>query len=236
MGHGQKSPNANLVRLKPCSRIMPSHPPLFPQREWRRPKERVEPVFWIREIRLLYRLEAGNDAEIRRVELHRGLNVVWARPTAADESNPEVRGRGHDVGKSSFCRLIRHLLGELHYGNEQLRTGIAATEQLQHTCVIGEIIIGGEPWTVARPLYPGARPFALKGVRLDDSFARPASERIRHEDFVLELEKCVVSSFVVQTFDDAGNKPIQWLHVLQWLGAWSCAAPEIRTLRVPTRR
>jgi hypothetical protein len=196
---------------------MPATPPLFPQRNWLRPTDAVEPMFWIREIRLLYRLEAGEDAEIRRIELHRGLNVVWARPASADESNPEMRGRGHDVGKSSFCRVIRHLLGERHYGNEQLRKGIAVTDKLQDSWVIGEIVIDGESWTVARPLYAGAHPFALKGVRLDDSFGRPASERIRHEDFVLELERRVIRSFAVQTFDDAGKQPILWLHVLQWL-------------------
>jgi hypothetical protein len=195
---------------------MASTPSLFPQRDWLQPSKTVEPVFWIREVRLLYRLEAGEDAEIRRIELHRGLNIVWAKPAAPDESNPELRGRGHDVGKSFLCRLIRHLLGEQHYGNEQLRKGIAASDQLQHAWVIGEIILNKEEWTAARPLYTGARPFALKGP-IDSSFTRPASERIRHEDFIAELERRVIESFAVQTFDDAGKRPIQWLHVLQWL-------------------
>ena len=195
---------------------MSSTPSLFPQRDWPQPTKSVEPAFWIKEVRLLYRLEAGEEAEIRRIELHRGLNIVWAKPAAADEDNPELRGRGHDVGKSSLCRLIRHLLGEVHYGNEQLRKGIAASDQLEHAWVLGEIILDNEAWTLARPLYAGARPFAAKGP-IDDSFAQPASERVRHEDFIAGLERRVIQSFPVQTFDDAGKQPIQWLHVLQWL-------------------
>jgi hypothetical protein len=190
---------------------------LFNERDWLSPSAIKEPVLWVREVRLLYRLEPGDKAEIRRVVLHRGVNIVWAKPADPDEADPAARGRGHDVGKTSFCRLIRYLLGEEHYGNEELKTAIAAKESLNRAWVLGEVILDGELWAVARPLYTGAHHFAIKGLSIDQAIAVPASDRLPHKDFVTAIENKVVGNFAVQTFDDGGQRPIQWLHVLQWL-------------------
>jgi septal ring factor EnvC (AmiA/AmiB activator) len=190
---------------------------LFAQRDWLNPTEPREPILWIQQIRLLYRLEADQNAEIRRVNLQRGLNIVWAKPADADEANPAARGRGHDVGKTSFCRLIRYLLGEEHYGNEDLRLAIAGNEKFGRAWVLGEIVLDGKIWTVARALYTGAHHFAIRGATIDDVLVKPPSERSRYEDFVTEVGKKIVGKFAVRTFDDAGQRPILWLHVLQWL-------------------
>lgn len=187
------------------------------ERDWLNPSSAREPLIWVQQVRLLYRFEAGDDAEIRRILLHRGINIVWAKPADIDEPNPQARGRGHDVGKTSFCRLIRYLLGEDHYGNKKLRQAISNSEKLNRAWVVGEVFVDGECWTVARPLYTGAHHFALGGVSIDESFDKPASERIRHEDFVAELQRKLISRFAVQTFDDVGLRPIRWVHVLQWL-------------------
>lgn len=190
---------------------------LFNERDWLSPSATKEPVLWVREVRLLYRLEPGDKAEIRRVVLHCGVNVVWAKPAEPDEADPAARGRGHDVGKTSFCRLIRYLLGEEHYGNEELKTAIAAKESLNRAWVLGEVLLDGELWAIARPLYTGAHHFAMKGLSIDQTIAAPASDRLPHKDFVTAIENKVVGNFAVQTFDDGGQRPIQWLHVLQWL-------------------
>lgn len=174
-------------------------------------------MLWIQQIRLLYRLEPDQNAEIRRINLQRGLNIVWAKPADPDETDPAARGRGHDVGKTSFCRLIRYLLGEEHFGNEDLRLAIAGNEKFSRAWVLAEITLDGQLWTVARALYTGAHHFAIRGATIDEAVVRPASERSRHEDFVTEIRKKLVGKFAVQTFDDAGQRPILWLHVLQWL-------------------
>jgi hypothetical protein len=121
------------------------------------------------------------------------------------------------VGKTSFCRLIRYLLGEEHYGNEDLRLAIVAKESLSRAWVLGEIILNGDAWVVARPLYAGARHFAIKGISIEQAITASPADRSRYEDFVAAVENKVVGNFAVQTFDDAGQRPIQWLHVLQWL-------------------
>lgn len=123
---------------------MSTNKSLFPQRDWLNPVAPREPMLWLRQIRLLYRLEAATSAEIRRINLQRGLNIVWAKPADPDEANPRSRGRGHDVGKTSFCRLIRFLLGEEHYGNEDFRFAIARNEKFSRAWVVGEIVLDGE--------------------------------------------------------------------------------------------
>ena len=176
-----------------------------------------EPVFWIKEIRLLNRFEPGEDAEIRRIPLHHGLNIIWAKPSDPDEPDPAARGRGHDVGKSTFCRLIRDLLGEPRFGTEATRRALAATDKLDHPWVLGEIIVSGETWSVARPLYSGGHPFAMRNTHMDDALVSAPSDRLKHEDFVAHLQGEVLKNFPVQSFDTKNERPIRWLHLLQWL-------------------
>lgn len=190
---------------------------LLPKRDWLKPVAQSEPVLWVREVRLLFRLESGQQAEIRRVKFQLGVNIVWAKPAHPDEPDPAARGRGHDVGKTSLCRLIRYLLGEEPFGREALRQAISAKESLSRAWVLGEVVLDGKPWAVARPLYVGAHPFAMEGADLDQLLDAPAKDRRAHDDFVEAVERRVVGNFAVQTFDDDGQKPIQWLHVLQWL-------------------
>lgn len=190
---------------------------LFEKRDWLSPNAPREPMLWIQQMRLLYRFDSDPSAEIRRVILHRGLNIVWAKPANPDESDPAARGRGHDVGKTSFCRLIRYLLGEEHYGNQELKEAIAGNDKFSRAWVLGEVRLNGELWTVARALYTGAHHFAIRGATIHQAIVKPASERLRYEDFVAEIGENVIGKFAVQTFDDAGQRPIRWLHVLQWL-------------------
>ena len=151
----------------------------FEERDWLNPLTTCEPLIWIKEVRILRCLEAGEDAEIRRITLHRGLNIVWAKPADPDEPNPSERGRGHDVGKTTFCRLIRFLLGEDPYGSESFRAGVAANESLSRAWVVGEVLLDGEPWAVARALYPGAHHFAIKGRTVDEGREIPKLQRCR---------------------------------------------------------
>src|SRR6187402_2379771 len=190
---------------------------LIMDRDWLKPSTTPDALLWIREVRLLYRFELGDKAEIRRIPLQRGLNIVWAKPSKANEPTPEARGRGHDVGKTSFCRLLRYLLGEEHYGSEDLRAAISGRDSLNRAWVVAQVEIDRETWAVARPLYTGAHHFAIKGVTIDAMLVAPASDRLAHKDFVKIVENKVVGRFAVQTFDNAGQLPVQWLHVLQWL-------------------
>jgi archaellum component FlaC len=196
---------------------MQSDSDLIPDRDYLSISDPPQPAFWIREIRLLDRLESGEAAEIRRIPLQLGLNIVWAKPSDPDEPNPENRGRGHDVGKTTFCRLIRHLLGESRYGTETTRKALSLCENLDHPWVVGEVVVSGETWTVGRPLYSGGHPFAVRAKAIDDALQVTPGDRLKHEEFVAHLQSEVLNSLPVHSFDTKGQRPIRWLHLLQWL-------------------
>src|SRR4051812_10139302 len=84
---------------------------------WLKPLTSKTPVFCISEIRILRQLSAHGDDEIRKIPLRKGINIVWSPPgeVGGDERQ---RGRGHAAGKTSFCRAVRYILGEKHYGNK----------------------------------------------------------------------------------------------------------------------
>src|SRR5690606_22577712 len=109
---------------------------------------------------------------------------VWAKPSDPDEPTPENRGRGHDVGKTTFCRLIRHLLGESRYGTETTRKALSLCKNLDHPWVVGEIVVSGETWTIGRPLYSGGHPFAVRKKKIDEALQLPSGDRLKHEEFV----------------------------------------------------
>ena len=70
-----------------------------------------EPLFWIREIRLLAKWGAEGTDEIRRINLRKGLNVIWSPPREIVD-NEDQRISGHASGKTTFCRMLRYVLGD----------------------------------------------------------------------------------------------------------------------------
>ncbi|QTN31227.1 hypothetical protein HZ994_02405 [Akkermansiaceae bacterium] len=196
---------------------MPSDPELIPDKDYLKVVNPPPALFWFRDIRLFNRLDAEAAQEIRRIPLSRGLNIVWAKPSDPDESDPEARGRGHDVGKTTFCRLIRYLLGEKHYGTESTRRALSTSDKLDRPWVVGELELSGETWTIGRPLYSGGHPFAVRGKGLDEAIAMPAAERSKHEEFITHLQQEALKDFPVRSFDAQELRPLRWLHLLQWL-------------------
>ena len=85
-----------------------------PPQQLRPSAERSAPAFWVRRLRILSELKAGEEYVVRDVELRRGLNIVWAAHQSAGADNALFRDgvAGHTAGKSTFCRLLRHVLGD----------------------------------------------------------------------------------------------------------------------------
>ncbi len=193
---------------------------LFPElnqtKDWLNPPSGVEPAFWISEVRLLSRLSADKDAVIRSIKLQKGLNIIWSEGSEVDGPT-EQRGRGHGAGKTSFCRIIRYLLGEKHYGNRFIRERMAVNESLSRAYVTAEIWIGNVRWGVAKPLYQGGRHFAVPGVDINGAITSDPSERYTHEQFVAEIESAVLSRLEVTEFDVTTGRKIRWGHILQAL-------------------
>lgn len=189
-------------------------PELNPTKDWLNPPSSTEPAFWIAELRLLSRLSTESDAVIRTISLQKGLNILWSEGSEVD-GPVDQRGRGHGAGKTSFCRAIRYILGEKHYGNRFIRERMAANQELSRAYVTAEIWIGNVRWGVARPLYQGGRHFAVPGVDINGAISSDPSERYTHEQFVAQLEEAVLSRLSVKEFDAEAGHKIRWGHVIQ---------------------
>lgn len=183
---------------------------------WLKPLTTKTLVFWISEIRILRQLSTHGDDEIRKIPLQKGINIVWSPPgeVGGDERQ---RGRGHAAGKTSFCRAVRYILGEKHYGNKFISAKIADSVGLARAYVVAQVWIGDIPWAVARPLYQGGRHFSIPNTTLDEALAAEPSSRFTHEDFVTALNEAVLSGWEIRHFDTKGEQAIKWMHVLQAL-------------------
>src|SRR5262245_579998 len=85
-----------------------------------------EPLVWVRRLVLLREFKPGEENVIRQIELRPGLNILWARPRTG-KGAPKLGEKGvygHASGKTTFCRMLRFVLGEKHFGNGDLQDRI----------------------------------------------------------------------------------------------------------------
>jgi hypothetical protein len=182
-------------------------------REIKPAKKRGAPQIWFQQIAILRKLEAGHENEIRRMSLKRGLNILWAPP-----ENPSAEVRmyedgisGHASGKTLFCRILRYLLGEQNYGNDDMVQAVC--EKFPELWVLGEVVVTGQLWLAARPLTEGPHKFALKGKTIDD-YLREKPARGSFEDFVTAVEEAACGELPGR---EEANELLRWRYLLPWL-------------------
>jgi hypothetical protein len=178
---------------------------------------RTEPALWIARLLLLRELRIAEDTVIQDIRLRRGLNILWAPPSPAapqtDGAPPPEPSRltGHSAGKTTFCRLIRYLLGESRFGTQ--RTQDRIRDKLESGWVVGEVIVEGERWIVGRPFARGIHPFAARG---DSAEAVVAAPHGSYQDLLAALAAAVTAKLPVKTLPHA-RSPLTWDLVLAWL-------------------
>ncbi len=179
----------------------------------RRSEGERSPAFWIEEIRLLRSLSPKPRQELRRITFRRGVNIVWAPPLETDD--PEARFSGHAAGKTSLCRLIRYLLGELKCGGPFLNERLRA--QLPRGWAVARIWIDDQPWIVARPFTGRKRSLCAQTSDLDGWLVSdPAATADDFERFRVTLHQAVLEPLAVKTYGGSGES-IRFLHLLGWL-------------------
>jgi hypothetical protein len=106
---------------------------------------RVEPRVWVQRLTLYESLEPL--LEIRTVELHPGINIIWGLEGDLADGNFQP---GHGVGKTTFCRLIRYCLGEDSFGQRH------AVKEIRYSFADGyvaaDVRVENRTWSVLRPL------------------------------------------------------------------------------------
>lgn len=192
-------------------------PGIDPLQQLRPSAERAAPAFWVRRLRILRELKAGDEHVVRDVELRRGLNIVWAAHHSAGADNKLFRDgvAGHTAGKSTFCRLLRHVLGDGGFAPDGVKRRIRS--KLPTAWVAAEVIINDVTWVVARPLGIGRSPFCLRDRSIDDVTDENAG-RIDYQEFVDALAGGTMVLLASTQFPSTDeDKPVAWAHVLPWL-------------------
>jgi len=213
---------------------MPLQPELFPRTSGFHPSPSLqEPRLWVRELRIYRVLSPGTSNLLRRIQLQRGLNVLWAKPRQRLQNGQGYAGgvSGHGTGKTTFCRFLRYVLGEGTFGNDEQRTRLRDT--FPEGWVVGEVFLDGTPWIVCRPFKVGPASYAYRNRTLDTLFSSEDG-RESIDFYKAELTRVLAEPLPVTTFATSPT-PIDWPHVLQWLTRdQECRFSGIAELRHPS--
>ena len=190
-------------------------PGLDPPRQVRTASARPEPCVWLRKLCVVRELQPGSDHIVRSIEMRLGLNILWAPPKQTEDGNALFRDAvaGHTAGKTTFCRLIRYVLGEQTFAADSTRRRIR--EKFPSGWVLGEVVVAGKLWTAARPFAVGAHPFAVPESTVQDVLDGNV-ERLDFQSFVNEIEAATVALLPARRFPATDN-PVRWEHLLPWL-------------------
>ncbi len=195
---------------------MPRQEELFPPTTGFHPDTSLsEPRLWVREMRIYRVLAPGEGNLLRQITLRPGLNILWARPRDRTQA-PQLHApgvSGHATGKTTFCRFVRHLLGEAAFGNDEQRARLR--QVLPDGWLVGEVRIDGETWLVCRPFKIGSHAAIYRGRAIENLFADDDG-RVSIEDYRTRLDEVLAEPLPVATFATSPT-PITWAHLMQWL-------------------
>ncbi len=171
-----------------------------------------EPLFWIKEIRVLSNMNSSAGSLIRTVKFRTGLNIVWSPPTD-NEPTADQRLSGHASGKTTLCRMRRYVLGEQKIGTENFRNAI--THKYPDGVVAAEVRLAGETWSVARPFtaWTSAKGWARRGVALD-AFLAESCDAAPYEEFKTALESAAKKIVPFDKLPD--GSPLTLWHYFPW--------------------
>jgi len=190
---------------------------MFPQlaRQTNPGSDIQEPQLWFRELRLLRQAKPDISKEnlIRKFEFRAGLNVLWAEPEPAD-SDLEISGlyadgfSGHATGKTLFCRILRHLIGDTNFSTQSDLYAIQG--EFIELWAVADIRLDGKSWIVGRAMTGPGKDFSTADKSMDVVLG---AEELRgdYKAFQDALEKSCAASTHSLHPDDG------WRHLLPWL-------------------
>lgn len=147
---------------------------------------RTEPVFWIRRVVILERLDPFE--KVNEFPFKRGLNIVFGEEKG---SWRDIKASGHGVGKTSLCRLIRYCLGEPHFGRR--RVVAAIRQDLPAGWVGAELSVGGKSWAVLRPFAVGPWSRAARDTSVED-LALQRQQVVPYSEFEAALSSALMAN------------------------------------------
>jgi hypothetical protein len=190
--------------------------------------ERAAPALWVRRIQVVREMRVGDQYVVRDVRLRRGLNIIWAPPVAREPKLFESGVAGHTAGKTTFCRLVRYVLGEGTFASDSTRKRIRAA--FPSGWVLAEVFLEDELWIVGRPFAVGAHSFCANSSTIESLFAE--AERRDYKFFRERLTEITLAQLGSMRFPT--EETIRWEHLLPWLARdQECRFGDFLTWRDP---
>jgi hypothetical protein len=172
------------------------------------PAIRALPRLWVERVWLLESREPLTV--VREVALRPGVNVVWAKEPET-EAGSGLASAGHGVGKTSFCLLLRYLLGDEATAISTLREKAAAS--FPKGGVAAQVHVDGVSWLVYRPYAAFGHSLAKPGFALDSLFEEPRAGDF--SAYQAALQTAFIGRLPAQTLPGT-NQPLEWRHLLAW--------------------
>lgn len=185
------------------------------ERRFELSSERPQPGIFVSDFYVLRSLEKPGQQIQRHVELHRGLNILWADPNPPEKAASKKRSKvaGHTAGKSTFCRLIRYALGDVNFGNDTQEHKII--NKFRDGWVVLRVEIEGAPWIVGRAFIEHRQAFAIPGGDLKAFLALEAVAMTGYGDFAAALDHHFVKPLLRHRFPGKKDE-IHWRHLIPW--------------------
>jgi hypothetical protein len=172
---------------------------------------KASPDVWIHRIALLRRITPEPDYIREVITLRKGLNIIWAEEPESEYIGGDIAG--HSAGKTTFCRIIRYVLGEKTFSNKANTQAIKRA--FPNGYVAAELYVKGQLYAVLRPLGENRNSYVLKDGTIEQVI-KDRGEVAYQENYPVKLglDKFIEdfeTTSVVRT-----NEPIQWGHILAW--------------------
>lgn len=151
---------------------------------------------------------------IRDIQLHPGLNIVWAQELAAAGGAPDIDRVGHGVGKTTFSLMLRAALGDDGVAVKTMRNHLA--EHFSSGGIAAEVIAGGERFAVFRSF--GSQSFAVRNAKVEKLFEEDlGDDAIDFATYVSAIGDRACLGHLQTRMLPMTGQTVEWQHVLCWI-------------------
>lgn len=169
---------------------------------------RVQPRLWVE---TLWLVESREPLVFTRtIDLHPGLNIVWAKESSPSEASG-LASAGHGVGKTSLCLLLRYVLGDEAPAIATLRAKAAGS--FPKGGVAAKVHLDGATWLVFRPYGGYSHSMAAQCGLLEPLVGGAVANDF--SGYSNALEQFSVGRLVARSLPGT-NQPLEWRHLLAW--------------------
>ncbi|MDI9526087.1 MAG: hypothetical protein QM299_03670 [Pseudomonadota bacterium] len=175
-----------------------------------------EPALWVKRV-VIFSRRTREPEIIRDISLQRGLNIIWAEELDDGPGKEEITG--HSAGKTTFCRLLRYLLGEENFGRKDVVNRIKRV--FPEGYVAAELNVldprtgDRRQWAVMRPIgrnrFSYVRENSSVEILLNNLTGRVSQAQYIEKLGFHDLTNQIQVDKIITTDED-----IQWGHLLAW--------------------